>query len=100
MMPRDEIEMIVHQLWCDIFHLSQISIDTNIFTIGGHSLLLIQLYHQYKTMFCLENKILAISDLFRNPTIIDHAQLIHQSSGIEQQHFQNSWSSLHLIKGK
>src|SRR5579862_275188 len=31
--PRNEIEVTVHHIWCEIFHHIQISIDTNIFTI-------------------------------------------------------------------
>jgi len=96
--PRNEIEMTIHNIWCDIYHLKQISIDTNIFTIGGHSLLLMQLFHQYKTIFDLEIKSLSIIDLFQYPTIIDHAQFIHQALNIEQ-YVDHLWSPLHLIQG-
>ncbi|CAF4252230.1 unnamed protein product, partial [Rotaria sordida] len=75
----------------------QISIDTNIFTIGGHSLVLMQLYHRYQTTFHLETKHLSINDLFQYPTIIDHAQFIRQALNIEK-HFEVCWSSLHLIQ--
>ena len=98
-LPNDEIQIQIHTLWCNIFHHNQISIDTNIFTIGGHSLLLMQLYHQYKTTFHLETKSLSITDLFQYPTIIDHAQFIHQAISIEQ-HFEDCWSSLHLTQGR
>ena len=98
-LPNDGIQLVVHTLWCDILHLNQISIDTNIFTIGGHSLLLMQLHHQYKTTFHLQTKSLSIADLFLYPTIIDHAQLIDQAINTEQ-HFEDSWSSLHLIQGR
>ena len=69
-------------IWCDIFKQNQISIDTNIFTIGGHSLLLMQLLYRYKTEFHLETNALSINDLFQHPTIVHHAQLIHQSINI------------------
>ena len=58
-----------------------------------------QLYHQYKTTFHLETKSISITDLFQNPTIIDHAQLIHQAIDIDQ-HFEDCWSSLHLRQGR
>jgi aryl carrier-like protein len=99
-LPNDQIQILIHTLWCEIFHHKQISIDTNIFTIGGHSLLLMQLYHQYKTTFHLETKSLSITDLFQYPTIIDHAQLIHQAINIEQHHFEDCWSSLHITQGR
>ena len=98
--PTNEIEVIIHHIWCDIFQQNQISIDTNIFTIGGHSLLLMQLFHRYKTEFHLETNILSISDLFQHPTIIDHAQLIHQAIDNTYNIDDYNWSSLHLIQGK
>ena len=66
--PRNEIEdyNTLH-IWCDIFQQNQISIDTNIFTIGGHSLLLMQLFHRYKIQFHLEtNAILFRLQIFFN----------------------------------
>ena len=98
--PRNEIEVTIHHIWCDIFQQNQISIDANIFTIGGHSLLLMQLFHRYKIEFHLETNTLSIADLFQHPTIIGHAQLIHQTIDIKQNIDDYHWSSLHLIQGK
>ncbi|CAF0953681.1 unnamed protein product [Adineta steineri] len=98
-LPNDEIQALIHTLWCDTLHLNQISIDKNIFTIGGHSLLLMQLYHQYKTRFHLETKSLSITVLFQYPTISHHAQLIHQAMTVEQ-HLQDCWSSLYLTQAR
>jgi aryl carrier-like protein len=100
LLPRNEIELTIHQIWCDIFQQNQISIDTNIFTIGGHSLLVMQLFHRYKSEFQLEANTLSISDLFQHPTIIDHAQLIHQPVNIIQNIDDYKWFPLHLIRGK
>ncbi|CAF1526891.1 unnamed protein product [Adineta steineri] len=96
--PRNEIEVTIQHIWCDICDHKQISTDTNIFLIGGHSLILIELFHRYKTTFHLGTKSLSITDLFQYPTIIGHAQFIHQSLNSEQ-HFDSSWSSLHLTQG-
>ena len=95
----NDIEVMVHHIWCDIFQQKQISVDANIFTIGGHSLLLMQLYQLYKTTFHLKTNIFSIVDLFQHPTIIDHARLIHQTIGIKEQ-IDDNWSSLYLIQGK
>ncbi|CAF4244156.1 unnamed protein product, partial [Rotaria sordida] len=95
--PHDEIQITLHTLWCDMFQQKQISIDTNIFTIGGHSLLLMQLFHRYQTTFHLERKSLSVSDLFQYPTIIHHSQFIRQAINIEK-HFEDYWASLHLIQ--
>jgi aryl carrier-like protein len=97
--PSNEIEVIIHHIWCDIFQQNQISIDTNIFTIGGHSLLLMQLFHRYKMEFHLETNTLSIADLFQHPTIVGHAQLIHQTISITQNINDYYWSSLHLTQG-
>ncbi len=98
--PRNEIEVIVHHIWCDVFQQNQISIDTNLFTIGGHSLLLMKLFHRYKTQFHLQTNTISIADLFQRPTIIGHAQLIHQTVRSIQNVDDFTWSSLNLIQGK
>ena len=97
--PRNDIELIIHHVWCDILKQDHIPIHTNIFTIGGHSLLLMQLFHRYKTRFHLETSSLSISHLFQHPTIAHHAQLIHQTLNIPQNIDHYSWSSLHLTRG-
>jgi aryl carrier-like protein len=98
--PTSETEIIVHSIWCDIFQQNQISTDTNIFTIGGHSLLIMQLFHQYKTQFHLKISNISITDLFQHPTIIGHSQLIFQTLAKTQNIDNSSWSSVNLIQGK
>ncbi|CAF3973115.1 unnamed protein product [Adineta steineri] len=100
LLPTNDIEVSIHLIWCDIFKQNQISTDTNIFTIGGHSLLIMQLFHRYKIEFHLETNTLSISSLFQHPTIIHHAQLIQQS--INAIHTVNDyhWSSLHLTQAR
>ena len=95
----NNIEVMVHHIWCDIFQQKQISHNINIFTIGGHSLLLIQLYQHYTTKFHLNTNTFSTVDLFQHPTIIDHARFIYQAIDITEQ-MNDSWSSLHLIQGK
>ena len=97
--PRNEIEVTIHQIWCDIFYQTGISINTNIFTIGGHSLLVMQLSQIYKKTFHLERNAFSVVDLFQHPTIMDHAQFIHQASDAPET-MNDRWSSLHLIQGK
>jgi aryl carrier-like protein len=100
LVPTNEIEVTIHHIWCDIFQQNQVSIDRNIFTIGGHSLLLMQLFHRYKTQFHLKTNILSIADLFQHPTIIGHSQLISQILDNTQHIKDFAWSSLNLIQGK
>jgi aryl carrier-like protein len=100
LLPTNEIEVTIHHIWCDVFQQNQISIDTNIFSIGGHSLLLMQLFHRYKTQFPLQTNTLSIADLFQHFTIIGHAQLIRRNVDNTQNIDHFSWSSLNIIEGK
>ncbi|CAF4062769.1 unnamed protein product, partial [Adineta steineri] len=100
LLPTNDIETSIHRIWCEIFNQNQISIDTNIFTIGGHSLLIMQLFHRYKAEFHLEPNTLSISSLFQHPTIIHHAQLIQQSINAIHTLDDYSWSSLHLTQAR
>ncbi|CAF4133676.1 unnamed protein product, partial [Rotaria sordida] len=93
----DGIETIIHKLWCNILHHTQIPINTNIFAIGGHSLIIMELYHRYQTTFNLQKKIFSISLLFQHPTIIDHARFIYQAMNTKS-YLQDSWHSLHLAQ--
>jgi aryl carrier-like protein len=97
--PTNEIEVTIHQMWCNIFQQNQISIDTNMFTIGGHSLIIMQLFHRYKTEFHLEANTLSIADLFQYPTIADHAQLVHQGIDNTQNINDYHWSPLYITRG-
>ncbi|UJR24336.1 hypothetical protein I4U23_027303, partial [Adineta vaga] len=101
--PTNDIEQIIHKIWCDIFHQNQISINTNIFTIGGHSLLVMQLFHRYKIEFHLESSSLSIFHFFQYPTIAEHAHFIHQTLNIiieDIDHHHHQWSTLHLTQAK
>ncbi|CAF4260481.1 unnamed protein product, partial [Adineta steineri] len=100
LLPTNDIEVSIHHIWCEVFKQNQISVDTNIFTIGGHSLIMMQLFHRYKIEFHLETNALSIPNLFQHPTIIRHAQLIQQS--INTIHTLNDylWSPLHLIQAR
>ena len=100
LVPTNTIEVIIHHMWCEIFQQHQISIDVNIFSIGGHSLLLLQLLHRYKTEFHLKTNIVSIADLFQYPTITDHARFVSQILDHIQSIDEHYWSPLHLKQGK
>jgi aryl carrier-like protein len=100
LLPKNQIEFTIHEVWCDVFQQHQISTDTNLFTIGGHSLLLMQLFHRYKTRFHLQTDTLSIGDLFQRPTISGHSELIRRSFNNTQNIDDGTWAPLNLIKGK
>ena len=41
--PRNPIETILGEIWCQVFGLEQVGIDENFFDLGGHSLLSIEI---------------------------------------------------------
>ena len=59
---------------------NRISMRANFFDLGGDSILLIQLYRAYTAIFEFDTSTAGIAELFKNPTITDHARLISQSS--------------------
>ncbi|CAF1574167.1 unnamed protein product, partial [Adineta steineri] len=100
LLQMNETEIIIHHIWCDILKQKQILVDTNLFSIGGHSLIIMQLFHRYKTQFHLKTNSLSIGSLFQHPTIVDHAQLIYHTMNVTQHINDHHWSSLHIIKAK
>jgi iturin family lipopeptide synthetase A len=92
---RTETERQVAMIWCHVLHLQSIpSTAMSLFKLGGNSLLLMKLHHTYQTQF---QQVLDISDLFRRPTIADHAQLLEEQQKMTS---VSVWHSLHIIEGK
>ena len=83
--PTDELERHIHSLWCQLLSHTRIPTNSNFSHIGGHSLLLVQLYHNYKMTFNLNMNSLSIAKFLQYPTIADHARLLREvtTSGIE-----------------
>ncbi|CAF1543966.1 unnamed protein product, partial [Adineta ricciae] len=96
------MEQQVFDIWRTIFpHLKSIPrTSTSFFSIGGHSLLIMQLFHRYRTLFNLEPNTLSIADLFQNPTISGHAQLIQQATNTTDTEIEHHWLPLHAVRGK
>ncbi|CAF1613771.1 unnamed protein product, partial [Adineta ricciae] len=99
--PQSPLQKQVHALWCQILQRDsdQISTTASFFSIGGHSLLLMQLYHRYVTVFELDSNTLTIGQLFQHSTITDHARFI-QLALHSPKHGYESWVSLHLNEGQ
>jgi amino acid adenylation domain-containing protein len=64
--PRSEIEEKLALLWQELLQVEAVSVDSNFFDLGGHSLLLIRLAHELRELFPVE---LQLVDLFKHPTI-------------------------------
>ncbi|CAF4425812.1 unnamed protein product, partial [Adineta steineri] len=44
--------------------------------VGGHSLLFIELYHRYQSVFSFDIHTLSIAVFLQQPTIFQHSQLL------------------------
>ncbi|HEY9849781.1 MAG TPA: amino acid adenylation domain-containing protein [Leptolyngbyaceae cyanobacterium] len=73
--PQNEVESTIASIWQELLHVEKVGIYDNFFDIGGHSLLLIQLHSKLREAF---NKPIAVSDLFKHPTINALAKYISQ----------------------
>ena len=94
-----ELEQHVYGIWCQVLRLkdTHLSKTKNFFSVGGHSLLFIDLYHRYQTMFEFDIHVLSIAPFLTQPTIAQHAKLIEKVLVNQSKSMQ--WHPLHLIKG-
>ncbi|CAF1280969.1 unnamed protein product [Adineta ricciae] len=97
--PQNALEQHIHDIWCEIFRYNgkQISTRANFFSVGGHSLLFIELYHRYQSKFLFNNEMIPISSFLVETTIADHAKLIQAIDNNECK--EETWYPLHLIEG-
>ncbi|CAF1373752.1 unnamed protein product [Adineta steineri] len=60
---QNQLQKQIHNIWCEILRCigQQISITANFFSIGGHSLLFIELYHRYQQLYDFDNRVLSIA---------------------------------------
>jgi acyl carrier protein len=64
--PATEVELTIADVWRDVLQTRQIGIHDNFFDLGGHSLLLFQVYGKLGKLL---DKKFSITDLFRYPTV-------------------------------
>ena len=95
-----EMEVNVHQMWCQVLKCDgPISTTNSFFSVGGHSMLLMQLYHRYQTTFGFDSRTISIGEFLRHPTIEEHAKLLCKvvnTANIDQ---LTTWPALHLNEG-
>ncbi|CAF1230887.1 unnamed protein product, partial [Rotaria sordida] len=93
--PQNEIEARVEAIWCSVLSCDRVSTTTSFFSLGGHSLLLMELYHRYESEFNFDRRALSINMIFSNPTILQHARLLEKHSVIEE---RIVWHPLNMKK--
>jgi aryl carrier-like protein len=93
------LEKSVHDIWCQVLQCNEqhISTTTNFFSIGGHSLLLIELYHRYQFLFGFDSREISIAPFLQQPTIAQHATLLETINTGDTESKQ--WHSLHIHQG-
>ena len=94
--PINQLEKILHDVWCQILQCDAqyISTTANFFSIGGHSLLFIELYHRYQSLFDFDTNALSIAPFLHQPAIVQHAQILETITTCEIQSKQ--WHTLHV----
>jgi hypothetical protein len=98
--PCNQLEERVHAVWCQVLRRDgeRISTTRSFFSIGGHSLLFIELYHRYQSLFDFDTRELSIAPLLQQPTIIQHVQLLQQNTINDMKSTQ--WHTLHITQGR
>jgi thioesterase domain-containing protein/acyl carrier protein len=89
--PRNQLELDLTQIWQQVLNLEKISILDNFFEIGGHSLLVMHLFAKIQKKF---GQNLPLSTLFQFPTIAGMSEVLRQLG------CSNLWSSLVPIQPK
>lgn len=77
--PTDQIELIVSDIWSQVLESDPISIHSNFFQSGGHSLKVMKLMSLIQKTFHVN---LSIQDFFENPTIKATADLIREKEKV------------------
>jgi len=73
--PRDNVELMLVQVWEDLFGIHPIGIRDNFFELGGYSLLAIQLLAKIPGHF---GRRLTLSTLLQAGTVEEMAKILHQ----------------------
>ncbi|MEH1779523.1 MAG: amino acid adenylation domain-containing protein [Nostoc sp.] len=73
--PRNEIEQTVADIWQKVLKVEKVGIKDNFFDLGGHSLNVLQVYSKVRELLKAD---LAITDLFKYPTIKSLSQYLSQ----------------------
>ena len=74
------MERTIASIWQRALHLEKVSIYSNFFDMGGHSLLMIQIHAALKAV---TNRPIAVTDLFKYPTIASLAKYLAGNDGFQ-----------------
>ncbi|WP_028467018.1 non-ribosomal peptide synthetase, partial [Nisaea denitrificans] len=74
--PRGQTEAALSEIWAGLLGLDEIDREANFFSIGGHSLLAVQMLARVTDAFAIE---LSLRELFEKPTLSGLSSLIEAS---------------------
>ncbi|CAF4136052.1 unnamed protein product, partial [Adineta steineri] len=97
--PPNQFEERIQTIWCQVLHCNQnhITATASFFSVGGHSLLFIELYHHYQSVFNFDTHTLSIAPFLQQPTIFQHSQLLQ--TVITNNIKATQWYTLHINEG-
>ncbi|MFN6501577.1 MAG: amino acid adenylation domain-containing protein [Nostoc sp. DedQUE01] len=74
--PRSEMEQAIAKVWQEVLQLENVGVNDNFFDLGGHSLLIVQVNNQLRTIFKQD---IPVVTMFQNPTIHSLAGYLSQT---------------------
>jgi hypothetical protein len=75
--PRNELEVMLSDIWSQLLHVPHVGIHDNFFALGGHSLMATQVISRVRSILQKEVPLAAV---FRSPTLAGLAAEIQQAS--------------------
>ncbi|MCS6806445.1 MAG: amino acid adenylation domain-containing protein [Blastocatellia bacterium] len=78
--PRTPLEATLQTIWSEVLKVDRIGIHDNFFTLGGHSLLVVQVVYRMQEVL---QRDIPVSILFDAPTIAESAAVIESLNTIE-----------------
>lgn len=90
--PKDEVEDQLLGIWRSVLGIGQLSVTSNFFDVGGHSLLAVRIFNGIYLQFNLR---LPLATLFECPTVRQMADRVRAStSEHERAPSKSSWTTL------
>jgi amino acid adenylation domain-containing protein len=74
-LPQNDMERVIADIWQKTLKVEKVGIEDNFFDLGGHSLNVLQVYSKLRELFKAD---LAITDLFKYPTISSISRYLNQ----------------------
>lgn len=89
--PRDEVEEQLLGIWRSVLGVGQLSVTSNFFDVGGHSLLAVRIFNGIYSQFHLR---LPLATLFECPTVRKMADRIRANRNSERASGEAGWTTI------